>query len=54
MQHNGFDLPRFLKASAGQVVNKITGHGNAGGDQHLQCKFQKITIHLLNHPVLKE
>ena len=35
MQHNGFDLPRFLKASFGQVINKITGHGNAGGGSTL-------------------
>lgn len=41
MQHNGFDLPRFLKASAGQVVNKITGHGNAGGGSTLTMQVSK-------------
>ena len=41
MQHNGFDLPRFLKASAGQVINKITGHGNAGGGSTLTMQVSK-------------
>ena len=41
MQHNGFDLPRFLKASAGQVVNKITGHCNAGGGSTLTMQVSK-------------
>ena len=41
MQHNGFDLPRFLKASAGQVVNKITGHGNAGGGSTISMQVSK-------------
>ena len=41
MQHNGFDLPRFLKASAGQLVNKITGHGNAGGGSTLTMQVSK-------------
>ena len=41
MQHNGFDLPRFLKASAGQVVNKITGHGNAVGGSTLTMQVSK-------------
>ena len=41
MQHNGFDLPRFLKASAGQVVNKITGHGNAGSGSTLTMQVSK-------------
>ncbi len=41
MQHNGFDLPRFLKASFGQVINKITGHGNAGGGSTLTMQVSK-------------
>lgn len=41
MQHNGFDLPRFLKASVGQVVNKITGHGNAGGGSTITMQVSK-------------
>lgn len=40
-QHNGFDLPRFTKASLGQVVNKITGRGNAGGGSTLSMQVVK-------------
>lgn len=40
-QHNGFDLPRFAKASAGQVINKITGHGNAGGGSTISMQVVK-------------
>ena len=40
-QHNGFDLPRFAKASFGQVVNKITGHGNAGGGSTISMQVVK-------------
>ena len=40
-QHNGFDLPRFTKAAAGQVVNKITGHGNAGGGSTISMQVVK-------------
>ena len=40
-QHNGFDLPRFAKASMGQVVNKITGHGNAGGGSTISMQVVK-------------
>ena len=41
MQHNGFDAPRFFKASIGQVVNKITRHGNAGGGSTLTMQVSK-------------
>lgn len=41
MQHNGFDLPRFLKASAGQVINKLTRGGNAGGGSTLDMQVVK-------------
>lgn len=41
MQHNGFDLPRFLKASVGQVINKIKGSGNAGGGSTLDMQVVK-------------
>lgn len=41
MQHNGFDAPRFIKASFGQVINKITGHGNAGGGSTLSMQVVK-------------
>ena len=41
MQHNGFDLPRFLKASTGQVINKLTHHGNAGGGSTLTMQVSK-------------
>ena len=40
-QHNGFDLPRFSKAAAGQVVNKITGRGNAGGGSTISMQVVK-------------
>ena len=40
-QHNGFDLPRFSKAAAGQVVNKITGHGDAGGGSTISMQVVK-------------
>lgn len=40
-QHNGFDLPRFSKAAFGQVINKITGHGNAGGGSTLSMQVVK-------------
>lgn len=41
-QHNGFDLPRFLKAS----VLQATGHSNAGGASTLtmQLSKNKITV----------
>ena len=41
MLHNGFDLPRFFKASVGQVVNKVTHHGNAGGGSTLDMQVVK-------------
>ncbi len=41
MQHNGFDLPRFIKASVGQVINKITGSGNAGGGSTISMQVVK-------------
>lgn len=41
MQHNGFDLPRFLKASVGQVVNKLTRRGNAGGGSTITMQVSK-------------
>ena len=40
-QHNGFDLPRFTRAAAGQVINKITGHGNAGGGSTISMQVVK-------------
>ena len=40
-QHNGFDLPRFTRAAAGQVVNKITGRGNAGGGSTISMQVVK-------------
>lgn len=40
-QHNGFDLPRFTKAAAGQVINKVTGHGNAGGGSTISMQVVK-------------
>ena len=40
-QHNGFDLPRFTKAAAGQVINKLTHHGNAGGGSTISMQVVK-------------
>ena len=41
-EHNGFDLPRFLKASVGQVAKKILGVGsNAGGASTLTMQISK-------------
>lgn len=36
-QHNGFDFPRFIKASIGQVL----GHSNAGGASTLTMQISK-------------
>ena len=43
MQHNGFDLPRFAKASVGQVVNKLAHRGAvvAGGGSTLDMQVVK-------------
>ena len=41
-EHNGFDLPRFIKASVGQVAKKILGVGsNAGGASTLTMQISK-------------
>lgn len=41
-EHNGFDLPRFVKASVGQVAKKILGVGsNAGGASTLTMQISK-------------
>jgi penicillin-binding protein 1A len=41
-QHNGFDAPRFLKATIGQVVNKLAGKSsNAGGASTLSMQVVK-------------
>ena len=43
MQHNGFDLPRFAKASMGQVINKLLHRGAvmAGGGSTLDMQVVK-------------
>ena len=41
MQHNGFDLPRFAKASVGQVISKIKHSGNPGGGSTLDMQVVK-------------
>ena len=41
MQHNGFDLPRFAKASAGQVLSKLRHSGNPGGGSTLDMQVVK-------------
>ena len=41
-EHNGFDLPRFIKASIGQVAKKLLGVGaNAGGASTLTMQISK-------------
>ena len=41
-QHNGFDMPRFIKASIGQVMQKVFGvGGNAGGASTLTMQISK-------------
>ena len=41
-EHNGFDLPRFVKASVGQVAKKLLGVGaNAGGASTLTMQISK-------------
>ena len=41
-EHNGFDLPRFVKASIGQVAKKLLGVGsNAGGASTLTMQISK-------------
>ena len=43
MQHNGFDLPRFTKATMGQIVNKLLHRGAvmAGGGSTLDMQVVK-------------
>ena len=41
-QHNGFDLPRFTKAAAGQVIGKLLHRGgNAGGGSTITMQVNK-------------
>ena len=40
-QHNGFDLPRFAKASFGQIISKITHRGDPGGGSTLSMQVVK-------------
>ena len=40
-QHNGFDLPRFAKASFGQVISKLTHRGDPGGGSTLSMQVVK-------------
>lgn len=43
-QHNGFDAPRFIKASIGQVLNKLKlKSSNAGGASTLTMQLAKNT-----------
>ena len=44
-QHNGFDAPRFLKASIGQVIQKVFHRGsNAGGASTLTMQVVKNSL----------
>lgn len=40
-QHNGFDLPRFAKASFGQIISKLTHRGDPGGGSTLSMQVVK-------------
>ena len=44
-QHNGFDAPRFIKASIGQVMKKLLHRGNnAGGASTLTMQVVKNSL----------
>lgn len=49
-QHNGFDLPRFAKASFGQVVGKA----NAGGGSTITMQVVKNTLTSTNQNVIRK
>jgi penicillin-binding protein 1A len=49
-QHNGFDLPRFLKASLGQA----TGNRNAGGASTLSMQVVKNNFTSTNQSIIRK
>ena len=53
-QHNGFDLPRFTKAAVGQVINKITGHGNAGGGSTISMQVVKNNFTTVDQTITRK
>ncbi|MBR2712695.1 MAG: transglycosylase domain-containing protein [Bacilli bacterium] len=53
-QHNGFDLPRFTKAAFGQVINKITGHGNAGGGSTISMQVVKNNFTTVDQTITRK
>ena len=53
-QHNGFDLPRFTKAAFGQVINKVTGHGNAGGGSTISMQVVKNNFTTVDQTITRK
>ena len=53
-QHNGFDLPRFTKAAFGQVINKITHHGNAGGGSTISMQVVKNNFTTVDQTITRK
>ena len=53
-QHNGFDLPRFSKAAVGQVINKVTGHGNAGGGSTISMQVVKNNFTTVDQTITRK
>ena len=53
-QHNGFDLPRFTKAAAGQVINKLTHHGNAGGGSTISMQVVKNNFTTVDQTITRK
>ena len=53
-QHNGFDLPRFTKAAVGQVINKLTHHGNAGGGSTISMQVVKNNFTTVDQTITRK
>lgn len=53
-QHNGFDLPRFTKAALGQVINKLTHHGNAGGGSTISMQVVKNNFTTVDQTITRK
>ena len=53
-QHNGFDLPRFAKASFGQIINKLTHRGNAGGGSTISMQVVKNNFTTVDQTITRK
>ena len=53
-QHNGFDLPRFTKAAVGQIINKLTHHGNAGGGSTISMQVVKNNFTTVDQTITRK